>query len=311
MLDQDEDPTVELEPLSEAACAKFMRANDSNAGPESVSQSDSPIMEGIDIDSPDAGENACLIEELREELKFREEMNSILQLGIDQQRAKNEALAEQVSALEEKNGDLRHELEQSRRQATETKQKLSEARQIEKALLDQLKELGDSNSINADLLADLKSSNARADHYKNQLEELKRESSAARQNIARRTPGAPHERNSGLEDCWMLTGLDSEVSGTYPVGEGIVTIGSSPDNDIQIPSKFVSQHHAEMINTRKGCVLGDLNSTNGTFINSRRINKRVLRVGDVVTIGKHRFRYEKQTAVAETSDIRRYAQGLN
>ncbi|MGI9248213.1 MAG: FHA domain-containing protein [Woeseiaceae bacterium] len=284
MSNPDEDPTVELEQLSETACAELMRADDSTSSE---------------------------IQELRDELKFRDEMNSILQLGIDHQREKCRSLAEQISSLQETNEELRHELDQTRKQTTKTEQKLVEARESEQSLLNKLKELAKANATNADLKTELESSKARIDGYKNQLAALRRASSVAVRESPRRAPGFRQTPSNRAEDCWMLVGLDSKVPDTFTVADGIVTIGSSPDSDIQIQSEFISQHHAQLINTHKGCVLGDLGSTNGTFINSRRINKRVLRAGDIVTIGKHRFRYEKQSAITNSSDINRHAHSLN
>jgi pSer/pThr/pTyr-binding forkhead associated (FHA) protein len=38
-------------------------------------------------------------------------------------------------------------------------------------------------------------------------------------------------------------------------------------------------------------VIEDLNSTNGTFVNAERINRRTLKEGDIVTLGKSEFRF--------------------
>ena len=38
-------------------------------------------------------------------------------------------------------------------------------------------------------------------------------------------------------------------------------------------------------------VIEDLNSTNGTFVNAERINRRALKEGDIVTLGKSEFRF--------------------
>jgi pSer/pThr/pTyr-binding forkhead associated (FHA) protein len=53
-------------------------------------------------------------------------------------------------------------------------------------------------------------------------------------------------------------------------------------------------------------VLEDLNSANGTYINARRIKKRAIRAGDLITIGKTRFRYGKrpaERAAGETNNV--------
>ena len=42
-------------------------------------------------------------------------------------------------------------------------------------------------------------------------------------------------------------------------------------------------------------VLEDLGSTNGVYVNNRRISKQTLKDGDQVTIGKTRFRFVIKT----------------
>ena len=76
---------------------------------------------------------------------------------------------------------------------------------------------------------------------------------------------------------------------TFPPGR--VIVGRSPDNEIFINSKFVSRHHAQLISDHSGCVIEDLNSTNGIFMDERQIKKLRLEDGDVVSIGVHELVY--------------------
>jgi putative secretion ATPase (PEP-CTERM system associated) len=76
---------------------------------------------------------------------------------------------------------------------------------------------------------------------------------------------------------------------TFPLGR--VIVGRSPDNEIYIKSKFVSRHHAQIVSDEEGCVIEDLNSTNGVFLGEKQIKKYRLRDGDVVTIGVHELVY--------------------
>jgi len=64
-------------------------------------------------------------------------------------------------------------------------------------------------------------------------------------------------------------------------------IGRSGLCDITIDSRFVSKCHAILIRTDRTLHLLDLNSSNGTFVNSKRIQNRVLRHDDVISIGNH------------------------
>lgn len=68
-------------------------------------------------------------------------------------------------------------------------------------------------------------------------------------------------------------------------------IGRSEHNDIAIASRFVSRHHALLVRHAGSTFLMDLNSTNGTFVNSRRVSNQVLVHDDVITIGHHRIKF--------------------
>jgi general secretion pathway protein A len=76
---------------------------------------------------------------------------------------------------------------------------------------------------------------------------------------------------------------------TFPLGR--VIIGRSPDNEIYIKSKFVSRHHAQLISDENGCVIEDLNSTNGVFLGEKQVKKYRLRDGDIVSLGVHELVY--------------------
>jgi general secretion pathway protein A len=84
---------------------------------------------------------------------------------------------------------------------------------------------------------------------------------------------------------------DGEVLEELTFPPGRVIVGRSPDNEIYIKSKFVSRHHAQLISDDEGCVIEDLNSTNGIFMGERQIKKRRLQDGDVVSIGVHELVY--------------------
>ena len=68
-------------------------------------------------------------------------------------------------------------------------------------------------------------------------------------------------------------------------------IGRSDHNDLSIDSSFVSRHHAMFVRHGKATLLMDLNSSNGTFVNSRRISNQVLINNDIITIGNHGIKF--------------------
>ena len=76
---------------------------------------------------------------------------------------------------------------------------------------------------------------------------------------------------------------------TFPLGR--VIIGRSPDNEIYVKNKFVSRHHAQLISDEHGCVIEDLNSTNGVFIGEKQVKKYRLQEGDIVALGANELVY--------------------
>lgn len=66
-----------------------------------------------------------------------------------------------------------------------------------------------------------------------------------------------------------------------------ILIGRTEDNDISIPSAFVSRHHILLFRNGDSTILVDLNSTNGTFVNSQRVYNHRLAHNDEITIDTH------------------------
>ena len=95
---------------------------------------------------------------------------------------------------------------------------------------------------------------------------------------------------------------DGEVVEELDFPAGRVIVGRSPDNEIYIKSKFVSRHHAQLISDDDGCVIEDLNSTNGVFLGEKQIKKYKLHDGDVVSRGVHELVYHDLRDEDETAD---------
>jgi general secretion pathway protein A len=94
----------------------------------------------------------------------------------------------------------------------------------------------------------------------------------------------------------------------YRLGPGKTIIGRTPDNDVQIQSRFISRHHAQVVSDATRSVVEDLNSTNGVFIRSQRVKQHELADGDIIQIGEHKLLYRDMRAeqppllVAEDDD---------
>ena len=89
----------------------------------------------------------------------------------------------------------------------------------------------------------------------------------------------------------ILVGLGGKTVAELDLIPGRLIIGRTPENDLQIDSKFVSRHHAQIVTTLQGSIVEDLNSTNGVYVRSKRVRRHLLNDGDVVQIGQHEIMY--------------------
>jgi general secretion pathway protein A len=70
-----------------------------------------------------------------------------------------------------------------------------------------------------------------------------------------------------------------------------ILVGRSEHNDIAVGSRFISRHHALLVRHGNTTFLMDLNSTNGTFVNAKRVSNHVLMHDDVITVGHHKIKF--------------------
>ncbi len=89
----------------------------------------------------------------------------------------------------------------------------------------------------------------------------------------------------------VLIGVNGATISERELTVGRFVIGRTTDNDLQIDSKYISRHHAQIVTTAHSSVLEDLNSTNGIHVRSKRVRRRILNDGDVVQIGQHEIIY--------------------
>jgi FHA domain-containing protein len=85
----------------------------------------------------------------------------------------------------------------------------------------------------------------------------------------------------------LVLKFESSTLKEVPLGTRPVTIGRAPDNDIQIDNLAVSNYHARVYVEAGSLVVEDLNSLNGSFLNDIRVERAMLKDGDVIQIGKH------------------------
>ncbi|MGB9780510.1 FHA domain-containing protein [Caldanaerobacter sp.] len=91
--------------------------------------------------------------------------------------------------------------------------------------------------------------------------------------------GVRRERQLTSAKLSFLTG-----EGTFSLFE-VTSIGRSDECDIVIESPYVSAKHALIRKKGKRFYIEDLNSTNGTFVNGKRVKVARIKSGDIITLG--------------------------
>jgi pSer/pThr/pTyr-binding forkhead associated (FHA) protein len=78
-----------------------------------------------------------------------------------------------------------------------------------------------------------------------------------------------------------------------------VTVGREEGNSVQLNDERVSRFHLKIQEDQDKIVLTDLESTNGTKINGENIQLRILRHGDIVSVGRSVLLYGSREEIAE------------
>ena len=102
------------------------------------------------------------------------------------------------------------------------------------------------------------------------------------------------EKSYSKETGFVLTDEDGK---RYTLFE-INTIGRADDADIIIDDPFISSKHALIVKRGSKLVIQDLNSTNGSFLNGKKIRRPMkLRENDEVILGTKKFTFLRSETV--------------
>jgi len=91
---------------------------------------------------------------------------------------------------------------------------------------------------------------------------------------------------------------NSEELNVLEIAAGVLTIGRAEDNTIRLNDKTVSKHHARIVTYFSATHIEDIGSTNGTYVNGKKIHMHVLQPGDILSIGKYQLKVVPDTPVS-------------
>jgi type II secretory pathway predicted ATPase ExeA len=97
----------------------------------------------------------------------------------------------------------------------------------------------------------------------------------------------------------VIVTSNGETLAEYALTKRECIIGRDDMADIVIKDNYVSKLHAMLQLYSNALVLLDLNSTNGTIVNSVETPKKVLRNNDIISLGSHRLKIENLPSVSQ------------
>lgn len=111
------------------------------------------------------------------------------------------------------------------------------------------------------------------------------------------TLSSDEAENEDMPAPRVVISRDGKRLGDYAFREKRVLIGRSDFADIVVEDEYVSKLHAILLLYSDALVLLDLNSANGTTVNSVKVSKTILRSNDIISLGHHRLKIENAPAI--------------
>ncbi len=91
---------------------------------------------------------------------------------------------------------------------------------------------------------------------------------------------------------WLVPLNGQQAYQTFRLRSGGTKIGTAPPADIVVNDGFMSTHHCDIHCSPTGFSLVDPGSTNGCYVNDKRVQKHDLVDNDMITLGKTNFKFK-------------------
>jgi two-component system, cell cycle response regulator len=113
---------------------------------------------------------------------------------------------------------------------------------------------------------------------------------------------------TSARDRGVLVRVDGPCNGqVYSLASPQLVVGRSASADVRLTDEGVSRRHASLIHTRSHFFVEDLQSSNGTFLEGRRVRRAPLMEGDLIQFGPHAsFRFCMMDTKQERAMMRLY-----
>lgn len=277
---EDDDPTEELPILR----GSKMESDEDSPVAETISSANQSFAdEDLDVELRDAKERVSY---LSSELRTRTEEMKSIQHELDELGKFSVFLAKEVGSGKDAISSLKDELISVRAQQNDDSNQL---RRREKEIAALRDKIAKKEAVIEEFTRQVGrvSSSGKVDFSASQ-----QVSDEDQPGVANAYGDAISQNGHARADrLRMLVGKHDNKAVAYPIPPGGISLGTSFENDVQLQDAFVSYRHARITETPAGCVLKDLGSSNGTWINQRRVKWQVLQDGDLVDLGPLRFEF--------------------
>ena len=96
--------------------------------------------------------------------------------------------------------------------------------------------------------------------------------------------------------------INEEVNSFY-LNKDVITVGKLSGNDLQLGDNSVSRNHCKFERVKNDYKIIDLGSTNGTYVNGKRITEKKLELGDNITIGRTILKFQAVAKKESYTDV--------
>lgn len=113
-----------------------------------------------------------------------------------------------------------------------------------------------------------------------------------------RIPVLSIENDAGTIPPYLILSRDGVKLKEFALKEKKMLLGRSDFADVVVEDPFVSKLHATILTYSDALVLLDLNSANGTTVNSVQVSSTILKSNDIISLGSHRLKIENAPPIS-------------
>jgi general secretion pathway protein A len=106
-----------------------------------------------------------------------------------------------------------------------------------------------------------------------------------------------------VEAARLVVSSGRQVVAEIALNRPRMVLGRDDSCDISLDSRYVSRYQNLFMETPEGWLLIDLSSTNGCFVNGRRVREHRLRDGDLIAVGHHQLRFTGPQSKLSTPEV--------